>query len=292
MKFFKRRNKDNGDREIKYEKKYYNLADLEQKVRTKTPMTSDEFNALQRERTKDVLNKILRVFGVAALLFVVVLAIGAFLYPYSLLNLFGEGDKFWDCWNHIQYHLPAGDIMIIYDDPAEALNHIDSNGACGWTSITEMMRVAFRAGTSGKLNFLVLGTWSIILVATIGLIAVIIFAAYITAYNIKDLILVIRHFGRQGVAVISDVALTAAESVEEGTKDKNKSKKQVKKAPAKKKTMEKNLFSEDEPSNVDNIKENKKETADEVKPEERRKEEGEISPEDLDRLLLGEDIKK
>lgn len=287
MGLFKKKSKDDDNKLIKSEKYYYNLADLEKKVRDKVPMTSDEFDALQRERMKDVMNKVLRIFGVCALLFVVVLAIGAFLYPYSLFNLFGSGDKFYDCWNHIQYHLPKEDIEVIYGE--DAASYIKDGW--GWVSITKMMDVAFQNGTSPKLNFLVLGAWSIILVATLGMVMVIIFAAYVTAYNIKDLILVIRHIGKQGAAVISDVAITAAQSVEAGTANSQlgKKKNQPKKTSTKKRPGEKDLFADDD-SIVNEVKAEPETVKEEPYSERRSEGSSEISSEDLDRLLSGEDI--
>lgn len=292
MSLFRRKYKhDDENKVVKGQRQSYNLSELEQKVRTKTPMTVDEFDALQRERIRDVMNRILRVFGVCAMLFVIVLAVGAFLYPYSLFNLFGEGDKFWDCWNHIQYHLPKDDIIKIYGGETEAAKHIDSNGVWGWANVADMMQVAFQ-GTSPKLNFLVLGAWSVVLVATIGIIAAIIFAAYITAYNIRDLIIVIRHFGKRGAAVISDVAVTAAESVETGAGVQSKKKNSKKQPTVKKKTGEKDLFSDDDDIAVKGTKP-EDEPPVESKPEARRTEgTSEISSEDLDRLLSGEDIRR
>lgn len=291
MSLFRRKHRDDENKVIKGQRQNYNLNDLEQKVKTKTPMTADEFDALQRERMKDIMNKILRIFGVAALLFIIVLAVGTFLYPYSVFNLFGEGDKFWDCWNHIQYHLEANDIIKIYGSEADAAKHMDTNGTWGWANVSDMMQVAFQ-GTSAKLNFLVLGAWSIVLVATVGIIATIIFAAYITAYNIKDLILVIRHFGKQGATVISDVAITAAESVEAGTGVSKKKSTPKKQSVTKKKAGEKDLFSDDNEV-IEDKKPEETPIVEHAKPEERRKEEtSEISSEDLDRLLSGEDIRR
>lgn len=290
MGLFRKSHKANEEKAVRGNTKTeYNLADLEQKVRTKTPMTSDEFDALQRERMKDVMNKVLRIFGVCALLFIVVLAIGCFLYPYSLFNLFGEGDKFWDCWSHIQFHLQESDIVKINDATGQS---IDVVNGWGWANVSDMMNVAFQ-GTSAKLNFLVLGSWSVILVATIGIIGTVIMSAYIVAYNIKDLIVVIRHIGKGGAAVISDVANTAVESVESASSS-NGRRKPTKKAPAstKKRADEKDLFADDD-SVVSSIEKVSSEEQDE-KPEpvvERRKENSGISSEDLDRLLSGEDIR-
>lgn len=281
----------NKDKVVKSkDRQQYSLTELENKVRNKIPMTSDEFDALQRERAKDVMNKVLRIFGVVALLFVVVLAVGCFLYPYSLFNLFGEGDKFWDCWSHIQFHLQEADIIKINDATGQS---IEVTNGWGWANVSDMMNVAFQ-GTTAKLNFLVLGSWSVILVATIGIIGTVIMSAYIVAYNIKDLILVIRHVGKQGAAVISDVAGAAAQSVDEGVKsDRKKPKKSSSGVAAKKRPGEKDLFSDDDAaSNVDDKSNEPIEVLSSPRSEERRKEgTSEISSEDLDKLLSGEDIR-
>lgn len=294
--FFKKKINKDAKPEQTVPKKQYNLAVLEEKVKNGEAMTSDEYDALQRERAKDVMNKILRIFGVCAMLFVIVLAVGCFLYPYSIFNLFGEGDKFWDCWSHIQFHLEENDINIIntnlYGGADHYIAEVMGNGTkWGWANIADMMQVAFQ-GTSAKLNFLVLGSWSVVLVATVGIIMVLIFAAYITIYNIKDLIQVIRHFGKQGVNVISDIAATTVESIETGMKDETKEKSVSKDIVIPTvKAGEKDLFSDDDaPSPVSPIEKKVNEVLPPEPTKRRTEAKSELSSEDLDKLLSGESL--
>lgn len=298
MLFFKKKNKD---KKVQSEitRKQYNLTELEAKANNGEAMTSDEYDALQRERNKDIRNKVLRIFGVCAMLFVVVLAVGCFLYPYSIFNLFGHGDRFWDCWGHIQYHIDGNDIAIINNNIYGGADHYEvdvlANGrSWGWANVSDMMQVAFQ-GTSLKLNFIVLGSWSIVLVTTIGIVGTIIFAIYITAYNIKDLIQVIRHIGKKSAYIISDITVTAAESVEAGIKDKqgNKESEEAPKAPEVK-PGEKDLFSDDEEARPVSDIEKKVEEAlpKEAKSERRTEATSKLSSEDLDKLLSGETLDK
>lgn len=203
-------------------------------------MTFDELEALQNEKKKDLVNQILRVAGLFAVLLLVVLSVGVFLYPYSVFNIFGSGDKFWDCWNHVQYHLtntkdievfvkevaglgyePAYDGVQIIGAYDEGLGlYTDVSGGI-WVSVQTILSKAFW-GTSAKANFITLGAWSIIAVATIGLVGILILAAYIVAYNIKDLILVIRHFFKRTGYVITDISQNAVQSIDSTVEKKEK----------------------------------------------------------------------
>src|SRR5574344_1256605 len=65
---------------------YYNKADLEKKAEDKVPMTYEELEALNAFHQKDIVNEVLRIVGLIGVLFFIVLAIGTFLYPYSIFN--------------------------------------------------------------------------------------------------------------------------------------------------------------------------------------------------------------
>ena len=214
---FSKKNKKKQIKKELYSK--YDVSELEHKARKNEPMTSDEFAVLQMEHQKELINRILRVVGVVALLLIAALAIGSCLYPYSLFNLFGNGDRFWDCWSHLQYHLCESDLRAIsavtggtakisWDSGTEGLGS-------GWASISDMAFVVFQ-GTSAKLNFIVLGAWSFVVVATVTLIGLVIACVYITAYSIRDLIAVVKHVKNKTSAVIVDVGNITTESVQEG----------------------------------------------------------------------------
>jgi hypothetical protein len=118
--------------------------------------------------------------------------------------------------------------------------------------------------------------WTIPVIATIGLFTIVIYAAYIIAYNVKDLINVIKHFFNRAGYVVSDVVDAGRESVSESS-DGAKKKKTTKKTSSKK------------------LPEEIKEAINEVPVptlEEGRKEEtiGGYSTEELDALLRGETL--
>ena len=273
----------------------YDVSELEHRARKNEPMTSEEFAVLQMEHQKELINRILRVVGVIALLLIAALAIGSCLYPYSLFNLFGNGDRFWDCWSHLQYHLCESDLRAIsaatggtakisWDSGTEGLGS-------GWASISDMAFVLFQ-GTSAKLNFIVLGAWSFVAVATVTLISLIVACVYITAYSIRDLIAVVKHVGNKTSAVIVDVGNITTESFQEGIGQREEEEVEKKKDDDKivvDENGEKQLFSKSE----DLTKEVAAESKDQPKLNAHRSEKDktvELSSDQLDALLSGEDI--
>lgn len=207
---------------------------LEEKAKLNKPMTDEEHTALTKFRTKDISNQIARVAGVITIVALLILAIGCFLYPYSLFNLIGSGDRFWDCWGNLKYHVSGGDLLkawskVGYDftnpDVLEQLGvtsgnayaaiWADMNGATynaaegtftsGWLSINQIMRIAFEDGTSAKVGFLTIGAWSIIVLSTIGLIAAITASIYMLSYNIADLVKLVRHGAERTKGTVRDV---------------------------------------------------------------------------------------
>ena len=290
---FSKKNKKKQIKKELYSK--YDVSELEHKARKNEPMTSDEFAVLQMERQKELINRILRVVGVVAFLLIAALAIGSCLYPYSLFNLFGNGDRFWDCWSHLQYHLCESDLRAIsaatggtakisWDSGTEGLGS-------GWVSIGDMAFVVFQ-GTSAKLNFIVLGAWSFVVVATITLISLIVACVYITAYSIRDLIAVVKHVKNKTSAVIVDVGNITTESVQEGIGQQEEEEVEKKKDDDKivvDENGEKQLFSNSE----DLKKEADAELKGQPKLDAHRNEKdktAELSSDQLDALLSGEDI--
>ena len=288
-----RKNKKKKIKKELYSK--YDVSELERKARKNEPMTSEEFAVLQMERQKELINRILRVVGVVAFLLIAALAIGSCLYPYSIFNLFGNGDRFWDCWNHLQYHLCESDLRAIsavtggtakisWDSGTEGLGS-------GWASISDMAFVVFQ-GTSAKLNFIVLGAWSFVVVATVTLIGLVIACVYITAYSIRDLIAVVKHVKNKTSAVIVDVGNITTESVQEGIGQQEEEDVEKKKDDDKivvDENGEKQLFSNSE----DLKKEADAELKGQPKLDAHRNEKdktAELSSDQLDALLSGEDI--
>ena len=290
---FSKKNKKKQIKKELYSK--YDVSELEHKARKNEPMTSEEFAVLQMERQKELINRILRVVGVVAFLLIAALAIGSCLYPYSIFNLFGNGDRFWDCWNHLQYHLCESDLKSIsaatggtakisWDSGTEGLGS-------GWVSIGDMAFVVFQ-GTSAKLNFIVLGAWSFVVVATVTLIGLVIACVYITAYSIRDLIAVIKHVKNKTSAVIVGVGNITTESVQEGIGQQEEEEVEKKKDDDKivvDENGEKQLF-----SNSDDLKkEADAELKGQPKLDAHRNEKdktAELSSDQLDALLSGEDI--
>ena len=270
-----RKNKKKQIKKELYSK--YDVSELERKARKNEPMTSEEFAVLQMERQKELINRILRVVGVVAFLLIAALAIGSCLYPYSIFNLFGNGDRFWDCWNHLQYHLCESDLKSIsaatggtakisWDSGTEGLGS-------GWVSIGDMAFVVFQ-GTSAKLIGLVIA------------------CVYITAYSIRDLIAVVKHVKNKTSAVIVDVGNITTESVQEGIGQQEEEEVEKKKDDDKivvDENGEKQLFSNSE----DLKKEADAELKGQPKLDAHRNEKdktAELSSDQLDALLSGEDI--
>lgn len=180
----------------------YSREELFKKEKNKEPMTYEEVEALKREKQKDLTNQILRISGLFAILFVVILAVGCFLYPFSLFNLFGKS-RFWDCYNHFPVH--AGGAWRTLSDVIDTVVHSgvyqDTGESVGFIDV-----------------FYMIGSWTIPVLATVGFVAIILYAVYIVVYNIRDLISVIRHFIHRVGNVTSDISSTAVESVVDSTK--------------------------------------------------------------------------
>ena len=282
-----RRNKVPG-----MEPQNFDRDELFRKEKNHEKMTYQELEALQHEKNKELSNQILRVAGLFAVLFAVGLAVFVFLYPYSLFNLFatskGGHDQFWDLWSHWAINVGKdygvnGNGFGGWVGTMTELDTYNTTGeGTGFVTMSTVLAHGFQTGSTWKANFYCLGGWSIILVATVGFVAILITAAYIIAYNVKDLILVIRHFLHRTAYFTKDIAEETSKSVKSGLEKDNV---EAKPAGDEKKDEVKNLF-DDEPA----------EPLPESGKEKRRKEEpdelGNYSTEDLDRLLSGETLDK
>ena len=142
------------------------------------------------------------------------------------------------------------------------------------------------------MNFIVLGAWSFVVVATITLISLIVACVYITAYSIRDLIAVVKHVKNKTSAVIVDVGNITTESFQEGIGQREEEEVEKNKGDEKivvDENGEKQLFSKSE----DLTKEANAELKDQPKINAHRSEKDktvELSSEQLDALLSGEDI--
>lgn len=203
-------------------KKVYDIFDIESRMRNNKPLTGDEYKALEKYRRKLIANKVLQYIGLIFMITIVVLAIGCMLYNYSLFNVFGGDDTFADYWNGLQYKVSAGDVeaymkatgvpinepsiqypivdINTYNANAGAYNtyrefisshkvQVSNSGSVveGWLSIRELMRVAFHDGTSARAGFLVVGTWTIVVLFTVGLVLLVVFTCYTIYYNVQEL---------------------------------------------------------------------------------------------------------
>ena len=199
----------------------YDRYELEKKVKENKPMTEEEHRALEKFRQKELSNQIARVVGVVSIVVIIILAIGCFLYPYSIFNLFGDGDRFWDCWNHLSYHVSSNDINHFMDyklslegselDMWKSIH--DVNGSGGWLNLQQIMRMAFEDGTSFKVNFITIGAWSVIVLSTIGFVAAIFLSIYMLAYNISDLFKLIHKGVNRTTENLHDVKDAVVNSV-------------------------------------------------------------------------------
>lgn len=263
---FKKKNDENLDQKQKDQRKLYDLNSLEDKAKRKEAMTVDEYDALQRGRQRNVINAILRVLGVFVLLVLVVMAIGSFLYPYSLFNVIGFGNMFPDCVSRIQYYV---------------------NGV--WQSYGELC-TAFGSGqlSDGYGIFVVISGWTIVPLATIGIISAIIFAAYVIAYSIRDIIDVFKNLNKQISVTVTDVVSATGESIDASFDNQKKG---AKKKSTKKKE-EKKLFTDKEQEEIiDQIEKSFEEEKNAARRNENDTEASpELSTEDLDRLLSGESL--
>jgi hypothetical protein len=203
----------------------YDKSDLEKKAESRVPMTYEETAALNAYHQKDIVNEVLRIIGLFGFLFFIVLAIGTYLYPYSIFNFIstsdGGQDTFWNLWSNINFYIGMKDSQPIN-------SYVSSNG---YETLGTMYSHAFIESTP-KENFVVLGAWSIIPLATIGLIAVIWLAAYIAAFSIKDLINMIHRLGLGTAQAFESVVITGKQAIDE-TIPAQEQKKELDKKPIK-----------------------------------------------------------
>jgi len=253
--------------EIDVNRVKYDVTEIERRSKLGKPLTQAEYTALEKYKSQQISNRILRIAGLIFVLALVVLAVGCFLYPYSFLNLFGDGDKFYDCWNHVAYHLDGETVKRYLETGRWARNAItdyeqyfqafcsahdvtfakDGDIVSGWLNLSEIMVIAFQTGTSLKCNFIVIGSWSIILLSTIGLIAIVVYAIYAITYNIKDLVNLIKHLIRGTGYIIGDVGTALKEQAEEVIADIaiNKKSAKNKKTKLPEKTTQEEVVDED-----------------------------------------------
>ena len=169
--------------------------ELEMKARTGKSMSAEEYDALQRYRTRDVWDQIFRIAGVVTVLVVILLAVFIFLYPYSVFNVFptsnGGKDTFWNMLS--AWHVYVGnnentwlgqiadksgyvEMQRLYDVAFQTTKNVT----------IEDELVAIASGFDFKCGVYVIGSWTIVVVATIGFVAAIIGTAFILASNIKN----------------------------------------------------------------------------------------------------------
>jgi hypothetical protein len=184
----------------------FSKSELERKAEAKEMMTYDEIQALSAYRQKDIINEVLRIIGLCGFLLFIILAIGTFLYPYSVFNFiptsgskYSENtDTFWSLWNNIKFYIGTG-------------SHVDADG---YETVGTIYSHAFYDSVA-KENFIALGAWSIIPLATVGLVAVVWLAAYIAAFSIKDLINMIHRLRIGTAQAFESVVATGKQSIDE-----------------------------------------------------------------------------
>lgn len=231
--------------------------ELEVKANAGKSMSAEEYAALQRYRTRDVWDQVFKIAGVVTVLFLIMLAVFVFLYPYSLFNVFptsaGKGDVFWKMLG--SWHVYVG------NDTSTYLGYLGAQNG-GYVEMTELFNVAFQSTTSWsvtsfveqgdgtfikvvtdvvnqgtgfgfKEGFYVIGSWTIAIISTIGFVAAVAGAVYILVSNIRNLIGVIRHVGRKTSESLSALGMTAKDSLEEAIPEV----KETKKKPRKKKEV-------------------------------------------------------
>lgn len=233
--------------EIEINRMKFDVDELERKAKMNEALTAKEHAALDKYHKQELSNRILRIVGLISILCIITLAVGCFLYPYSLLNVFGEGDGFWNCWKHVEYHLGDTAVETYYNQLIESIDWADpyvlkqygskdvfekyfieshnvavaENGEweSGWLKLEEIMAIAFQPGTGAKCSFIMIGSWSIVVLSTIGLVGTIVYAIYAVSYNIKDLINLLKHLIRGTKYIIDDVGVTVKEQTEEALAD-------------------------------------------------------------------------
>lgn len=168
-------------------------------------LTSDEVTALQIINRKDITNRITRIVGLLSIMFVVVLMVGCFLYPFSLFNLFGSGNRFWDCWGHFPIYAKG---IKEWNSDTSTFDLVNK-----WVTLEEVYSgLGFSERATPIINFYALGGWSIILIATIGFITIVIIGAYLLFDSIKDLVIIVQDVRSRTRGFIQDIASTARES--------------------------------------------------------------------------------
>ena len=260
--------------------------ELEVKARAGKSMSAEEYASLQRYRTRDVWDQVFRIAGVVTVLTVILLAVFIFLYPYSIFNVFptsnGGKDTFWNMLS--SWHVYVGnnentwlgrvadtsgyvEMQRLYDVAFQTTRNI---------TVGEDL-VAIPTGFDFKCGVYVIGSWTIVVVATIGFIAAIVGAAFILASNIKNLIGVIRHVSRKTGETFSQLGTTAKESYEEAVPEV----KEKKKTPRKKKEEPKVAPAEEEPvddEDEDDVSKRVEELKEELAEEEAAKEQAKVVP--------------
>ena len=176
-------------------------------------LTSDEVTALQIINRKDVTNRITRIVGLLSIMFVVVLMVGCFLYPFSFFNLFGKGNRFWDCWGQFQIYAPQAKTKWLemfggWNPDTQTY----ANEFTGWITLKQVYSGLGFSGVGGIVDFYALGGWSIILIATIGFVIIVILGAYLLFDSIKDLVIIVQDVRSRTRGFIQDIASTARES--------------------------------------------------------------------------------
>ena len=187
----------------------------------------------------------------------------------------GKGDVFWRMLS--AWHVYVG------NDTNTWLGHLGAQNN-GYVEMQDIYNVAFLSvahdmpsGFDFKCGVYVIGSWTIVVVATIGFIAAIVGAAFILASNIKNLIGVIRHVGRKTGETFSTLGTTVKESYEEAVPEA----KEKKKTPRKKKEEVKPMPAEEEPVAEDDEEDYSKrveELKEELAEEEAAKEQAKVVP--------------
>ena len=251
--------------------------ELEMKAKAGKPMTAEEHDQLQRYRTRDVWDQVFRIAGVVTVLTIIMLAVFIFLYPYSIFNVFptsaGKGDVFWKMLN--AWHVYVG------NDTNTWLGHLGAENN-GYVEMGRLFDVAFQSETSRtwinsagteilggptgfdfKCGVYVIGSWTIVVVATIGFVAAVVGAGFILASNIKNLIGVIRHVTIKTGETFTNLGATAKESYEEAVPEA----KEKRKTTRKKKDEKVVTPAEEEPVVLDDTEEEVAKRVEELKEE-------------------------
>lgn len=241
-------------------------------------LTEEEFNKKQRNKTRENINRVTRIFGVISILAIVILGI----LPFIRLSLFG----------------------LIFD-------HVGGGYRSSWGAIAlsgnlDFYFNMFGMRTSQSINLSQIGNvsegyqallngaeWLFTIFITVVIIMLFLAMVYLLAYNIADLIQFFKVFIRATRDLAVDLGGIAKDSVEVGTEKKFPKKEKKSLLKAKKaepvvvdesiKNEKKDLF-EDEPLMVE--ENGKRRKVQDKKPEAV----GGYTSEELDRLLRGETL--